>query len=108
MKYWVFKAAGVELYAGAMAGGKGKEFWPRQIQLPIGATPLTGWVGSLVAVPEGSVPPGKILPLMTNRSPRFGPPTRVRQSIATSKVRTCSPAACNSARGLRLGATLLR
>src|SRR2546426_962929 len=93
MKYCVLKANGVEAYDGAIAGGKLTPFWPRQVQSPIGATPLTGRVGSLVAVPEGSVPPGKTLPLITNGPPGFAPPAPVRQSHATSKVRVVSPAA---------------
>ena len=81
MKYQSKKANGDALYAGAMAGGIGKEFWPRQVQLPIGATPLTGRVGSLVAGPEGSVPAGKSLPLTMNGSSRLpvkNPEFRVR------------------------------
>src|SRR5439155_13019796 len=86
MKYCVLNANGVELYAGAIMGGNGKEFWPRQIQLPIGLTPLTGRVGSLLAVPEGSVPTGNILPWIMNTSPRFAPPANVGESHGRSYV----------------------
>src|SRR2546422_8685547 len=115
MKYWVLKTGGVEPYAEAMAGGNLPATWPRQIQLPIEATPLTGWVGSLVAVPAGSVPAGKIFPLMMNGSPRLpakNPGEPVRQSQATSKVRMSSDAASakasRSCRGLNPGPTPAR
>src|ERR1051325_1795517 len=62
MKYCVFRAKGVKLYALEIAGGYVPCTWPRQIQSPIEDIPLTGMVGALVAFPEGSVPPGKILP----------------------------------------------
>src|SRR2546425_2222151 len=107
MKYWVLKTGGVEPYAEAMAGGNIPATWPRQIQLPIEATPLTGWVGSLVAVPGGNVPAGKIFPLMMNGSPRLpakNPGEPVRQSQATSKVRMSSDAA--SAKASKSGRSL--
>src|SRR5215211_4143908 len=74
-----------------MSGGKSPATWPRQHHSPIGQTPSTGCVGSLLASPAGSVPAGKILPLIMNAPPR-GPPARntgeaVRQSHAISNVR---------------------
>ena len=87
IKHWVLKTGGVAAYAEATSGGKGKACWPRQVQSPI----EPGWVGSSFASPEGSVPAGKILPLIMNspssRVPEKNPFHPVRQSHAISTVR---------------------
>src|SRR5262249_39661699 len=65
---------------------------PLQIQSPM----LPGWLGELLAAPDGNVPPGKILPFTMNALPRLGdigfPPTgtnlKVLMSMATSTVKT--------------------
>jgi hypothetical protein len=81
-------------------------------QFPIGLAPLKGRVGSLIAAPGGNVPAGKTVPFRMNRSPRFGPPTNVRQSAARSKLRTLLPAACTAvwaeSRGVKRSARPLR
>src|SRR6267142_2383984 len=111
MKYCVFQAKGDELYAGARVGGNTPAFWPRHVQSPIGDTPLTGSVGSFVAVPDGSVPAGKILPLTMNGSPRSpakNPGDPVRQSHATSKIRTSTSSAAFATAGAAHGARPIR